>query len=81
MHAYQLKRVDEQYNMHIQAWINHQVTSTKEQGKKQVAVYKEFKDFFDYEKQIKEIEGGEVKSITSRQIKLARIAKSLNERG
>ncbi|MGM0940364.1 MAG: hypothetical protein ACQEWU_05240 [Bacillota bacterium] len=42
--------------MHLQAWLHHVAGSTKEQGKKQVPVYKNFKQFFDYEKRIKEVD-------------------------
>lgn len=79
MYAYRLKAIDKQYDMHVQAWINHQVTATKEQGKKQVAVYRKFSDFFDYEKAIKEIEGSNKKEITDHQRNIAQLAKSLNE--
>lgn len=36
MYAYRLQQVDEAQNMHQQAWLNHQVTMTKEQGDKQI---------------------------------------------
>lgn len=55
--AFRLKQLDKMYDMHIQAWINQSVTSTKTQGKKEVPVYKTFKDFFDYEAKEKELLG------------------------
>lgn len=80
MYAYSLKNIDKQHDMHLQAWINHQVTATKESGKKQVSVYKTFKDFFDYDKLIKEVEGARTtKELTDKQRSMAQIARSLNE--
>lgn len=82
MYAFRLAQVDEEMKMHKQAWINHQVTATKQQGKKQVPVYKKFNQFFDYEKRIKEVEqdfiGG--KKLPERLKRMAHIAKNLNER-
>ena len=79
MHAYRLSSVDEQEKMHMQAWLNHAVTATKEKGKKQVPVYKDFKSFFDYEKQIRNVTG-KVKKVNPRVKRLAEIAKLTNER-
>ncbi len=56
MKAFRLKQIDKQYDMHWQSWLNHQVTATKQSGKDVVPVYKEFKDFFNYEKRLKEVE-------------------------
>ena len=82
MKAFQLARVDTQYDMHLQAWLNHSVTATKEQGKKQVPVYKNFKEFFDYEKQIKEVHNPIKNRLTPKQRRMAEIAKKVNsERG
>lgn len=54
-----LASVDEAHKAHKQAWINHQVSATRLVGggknKKEVPVYKKFKDFFDYEAEIKKI--------------------------
>jgi len=55
MRAYQLQQIDKEMDMHMQAWLNHQVTASKEKGKKQVPVYSKFKDFYDYEKRINEV--------------------------
>lgn len=74
--AFQLQQVDKEYRMYKQAWINHQVTLTKEQGKKQVPIYKRFKDFFDYEKHLKEVT--KPKRINHRMKRLAKIAKHVN---
>ncbi|ESA54189.1 hypothetical protein HMPREF1237_1373 [Streptococcus pyogenes GA41394] len=54
-----LAAVDESHKAHKQAWINYQVTATKlvggKKNKKEVPVYKKFKDFFDYEEEIRKI--------------------------
>jgi len=55
MRAYQLQQIDKEMDMHMQAWLNHQVTASKKKGKKQVPVYSKFKDFYDYEKRINEV--------------------------
>lgn len=50
MKAYALKRLDEEHAIHRQAWINQQAKATKQQGKKTVPYYRNFKQFFDYDK-------------------------------
>lgn len=81
MRAFNLARVDKEYDMHLQAWLNHAVTATKEQGKKQVPVYKKFQDFFDYEKRLKEIEKPKRKVLTPHQRRLAKLAAKVNTGG
>ncbi|WP_246521641.1 hypothetical protein [Ornithinibacillus massiliensis] len=78
MKAFNLGRIDKEYVMHQQAWLNHQVTLTKEQGKKQVPIYKRFEDFFDYKKRIKEVEHDEKREITPQIRKMAQIAAVVN---
>jgi hypothetical protein len=46
MRAIQLKQIDEQRNIHLQAWLNVQAKATKEKGKKIVPHFKTFNDFF-----------------------------------
>ena len=55
MKAESLKRVDSEYEIHLQAWVSHQVKAEKKQGKKTVPVYEKFSQFFDYEKRIDDI--------------------------
>ena len=75
MKAYRLQQVDKKNEMHQQAWLNHVVTLTKESGKKQVPVYKTFKDFFDYEKELQEATGTKRKNILSpKQKHMAKVA-------
>ncbi len=82
MYAYGLKQVDKQYDMHIQAWINHQVTGTKKKGNKEEPTFKTFNEFFDYDKQIKQIEQKEDKPKMTNQMKrMAQIARDLNKKG
>lgn len=78
MEAYNLSRVDKELEMHKQAWLNHLVTATKESGKNIVPVFKEFKDFFDYKKELKKVENP-TKTIDPRMKRLAQIAKRVNE--
>ncbi len=55
MLACQLRRLDQEFTTHMQAWTTRQIKATK--GKKQEPYYKDFKQFFDYEKREKEILG------------------------
>ncbi|RFA36231.1 hypothetical protein CAI16_05435 [Virgibacillus dokdonensis] len=80
MKAYRLKRIDKEHDMHLQAWLNHQVTSTKEQGKKQVPVFRSFKDFFNYDKRIEE-ETNPKLNMSQKAMKMARIAAVANRKG
>lgn len=56
MTAYQLKQVDREYEIHLQAWANWNVQAMKSQGKrKKVPVFKTFRQFFDYEQCIHDV--------------------------
>lgn len=57
MEAFNLREIDEEYKMHLNAWLHARVSDMKEKNKKQVPIYRSFKDFYDYEKRIQEIEG------------------------
>lgn len=48
MKAKSLKQVDTEYEIHLQAWVSHQVKAEKKQGKKTVPIYKTFNQFFNY---------------------------------
>lgn len=78
MYAYSLQQIDNERDMHVQAWINHQVTGTK----KDKPLYKKFEDFFDYEKRVKEVESANGKSneISDRDKRIARAFKKIGER-
>ncbi len=56
MEAWQLKKVDDNYLVHWQAFLNFAVRATKKVGKrKERPVYSRFDKFFDYEKEIKKV--------------------------
>ena len=58
MRAHRLQGIDKEYEVHLQAWANYTVQATRRQGKdKVVPIYKTFKQFFDYEKYVKEAMG------------------------
>lgn len=48
MKAYSLQRLDQEYFIHKQAYLNHVVQATKERGRKTVPVYPTFDSFFDH---------------------------------
>lgn len=82
MYAHRLKQVDEAKKAHEQAWYSVMAGMTKKQGSEFVPVYKNFTDFFDYEKELENVEkeqrGEEI--ITPKMKRMARIAKKANER-
>jgi alcohol dehydrogenase class IV len=78
MRAYNLKRVDREYDMHLQAWLNHAASATKEQGKKVISAYKDFTDFYDYKKRLREVEKPS-KSLNKQMRRMAQLAKKANE--
>lgn len=84
MKAFNLARIDKEYDMHLQAWLNAAATATKETGSgknaKQVSIYKNFKEFFDYEKRIKEVDQPNEK-LSPKQRKMAYLALQVNARG
>lgn len=78
MTAWQLKTIDEDYNVHKQAWINRQVQATKTRGKKEVPYFKNFKEFFDYESQLQEILGTDSVSLPDKDRKILKMLKKAN---
>lgn len=78
MQVFNLKRIDKEYDMHLQAWINARVKDTDKQGKK--PIYKKFKDFFDYEKRERQILGVRKTTSTSSNMKTAlQMASEINK--
>lgn len=77
-----MQQIDKEYDMHLQAWLNHHVTATKEQGSgknaKQVPVYKKFDDFFDYKKRLKDVEGTKSSRVTPHMKRMAKVAYLVN---
>lgn len=53
MKAWKLKQVDDDYRMHLQAFLDYQVQGKKKSGKKYRPVYKTFKEFYDYDAELK----------------------------
>lgn len=50
MEAERLKQVDEQYKIHLQAWLTVAAKATNRSGK---PVFKKFERFFNYRKELK----------------------------
>lgn len=50
MKAHALARLDRERDLHMQAYLNLAVQSTKERGKKTYPSYPTFASFFDYER-------------------------------
>lgn len=82
MYAFRLAELDKEHDFHLQAWLNHQVTATKKDGKPE---FKNFKAFFDVGKQIKSIErelnGSKSTVIKPQHKRMANIAAEVNARG
>lgn len=86
MKAFNLSRVDKEYDMHLQAWLNSQVDATKNIGSdknpKEQRVFKKFDDFFNYKGRLSEVEGTkDSKQLNNHQKKLANIAVIANKKG
>ena len=64
MFGARMKKLDEELALHKRAWLNREV----ERGKKQYYVYSNFKDFFDYEKELKILNGEEVTKIQDKEL-------------
>ena len=76
MEAVRLKQVDLDYRNHLQAFLNFAVQSTKKSGKTSRPVYRKFKQFFDYEKEIQKVTKKE-----SNKSRFLGIGKLLKKRG
>lgn len=48
--ALKLQQLDEERVIYMQAWLNNQVTATKKRGKRTAPYFRNFKEFFDYER-------------------------------
>ena len=57
MQAHNLKQVDKALELHMAAWLHIQAGAMKQSGKRQVPVYRKFKDFYDYDKALNEARG------------------------
>ena len=60
MEAVRLKQIDKDYRNHLQAFLNFAVKAEKKSGKnKSKPVFTKFKQFYDYEKELKKVKGKE----------------------
>lgn len=60
MEAVRLKQIDKDYRNHLQAFLNFAVKAEKKAGKnKSKPVFSKFKQFYDYEKELKKVNGKE----------------------
>lgn len=57
MKSKELQMVDDQYYLHLQAYLNMKARAKKRVGKKQRMVYTKFNKFFDYEKEVNKVLG------------------------
>lgn len=56
MEGVRLKQIDIDYRNHLQAFLNFSVKAEKKKGKyKTEPVYKNFKQFYDYEKEVEKV--------------------------
>lgn len=63
MEAAQLKQVDDDYRNHLQAFLNFAVKAEKKTGKnKSKPVYRKFKQFYNYEAELRKVSKKEEKS-------------------
>jgi len=79
-----LARIDKEYDIALQAWMNHQATATETKGsgknQKTVSVYKKFEDFFDYDKRLQDLESP-VRRLSQKERRMAKAAAILNAKG
>ena len=68
MKGAKLRLLDEEHLIYKQAWLNRVVKRTETKGKQEVYVYGRFKDFFDYEKEYREITGEIVPTIKDEEL-------------
>ncbi|MED4172559.1 hypothetical protein P4631_08940 [Halalkalibacterium halodurans] len=81
MRGYSLKQVDIRYQAHMQAWLNQMVKATKGSEKNPKPAFGEFKDFFDYDKEIKSVERAyQPKRITREKVERFKRSKAEAER-
>lgn len=60
MKAVRLKQVDMDYRIHMLAYLSFSVKAEKKSGKnKTTPIYKRFKKFYDYEKELQKVTGSE----------------------
>lgn len=78
MEAVRYRMVDDDLRIAKQAWFNQQAKAQKKKGKGTVSAFKNFKEFYDYEKAIEQLRG-KSKKLNERHRKLAQLACAFNE--
>ena len=73
--AYQLRKLDEELNIHLLAWQTVQAGASDKRGK---PVYSKFSKFFDYEQRQKEIKG-DIEDISEEEMSIFERVKIMNE--
>lgn len=76
MKSKELQMVDDQYYLHLQAYLNMKARAKKRVGKKQKMVYTKFNKFFDYEKEVNKVLGVNKKTTG----KFSDLARFINEK-
>lgn len=74
MKAKELQMVDDQYYLHLQAYLNMTAQAKKQVGKKQRMVYTKFSKFFDYQKELDRVMG------VKKQSKFDKLAEFINKK-
>lgn len=74
MKAKELQMVDDQYYLHLQAYLNMTAQAKKQVGKKQKMVYTKFSKFFDYQKELDRVMG------IKKQSKFDKLAEFINKK-
>ena len=74
MKAKELQMVDDQYYLHLQAYLNMTAQAKKQVGKKQRMVYTKFSKFFDYQKEFDRVMG------IKKQSKFDKLAEFINKK-
>lgn len=60
MKAERYRQVDEDYRMHAMAYLNFAASAKKSAGRgKEKPVYTNFRKFYDYERELRKLEGGD----------------------
>ena len=63
MEAVQLKEIDKDYRNHLQAFLDFAVKAERKAGKnKSRPVYRKFKQFYNYEAELRKVKTGKQKS-------------------
>ena len=83
MKAQSYRIVDEKYRSAIHSWDNMRLKQTRKKGNKTLPLYTNFKDFFDYEKELEKIDGYDRENIgkTDERMEILKRIRELNKGG